>query len=656
VKKRPSRPTQGKTRAPERPAHAPLLFPAGLAAAGLVVFASALNGPFLFDDEWAVLNNPHVRAVWPLSASMAAPAQTPLAGRPVPALSFAISYALGGLDPWGYHLWNLGVHILAALVLFGIVRRTCLLPRVPEPIRLEADQLAFVVALLWLVHPLQTEVVNYLTQRTESTVSLFYLLTLYTAIRAMSEPLSQAASRWIVASVLACGLGMASKETMATAPVAVFLYDVVFAAGSPSKAVRDRWRLYGGLALTWGVLGWLVADGPRWRTAGFSAGVSPWTYLLHQPGMIVTYLKLVVWPSPLVFDYGRTNPITFVDAALALAVVLALIAATAVGLWRRLLVGYLGAWFWITLSPSSSIVPIASEVGAERRMYLPLAAVIVLLSLGARWAIRRALPDGLVGRRARVIAVAVTCIACVGLTVRRNLEYRSELAIWQTVLDRRPHPRAHYNIAAPLSESGRVDDALEHYRAAVDEEPEASYALGFELEKRGRLNEAAAEYARYLERQSDGRRVLPARIRLGVTLMQIGRLPEAATSLEAAVRLAPNDPDAVGAYGHALAESGRLSEAVRVFERLVTLTPDDADAYQSLGLALLGERRAAEAVAPLQRAVALAPQDDRKQAMLGSTLLTAGRTAEGLVALERAFALGYNDPALRAAYDAARRP
>ena len=302
----------------------------------------------------------------------------------------------------------------------------------------EANLLAFVAALIWLIHPLQTEVIGYVTQRTESTAGLFYFLTLYTAIRAMGEP--SRASAWTVTCVLACALGMASKETMVTAPVAVLLYDVVFGAGSLSKAWRDRAPLYGGLFLTWALLAWLIADGPRWRSAGFSSGVSTWTYLLHQPGMIVTYLKLAVWPSPLVLDYGRTTSITLRNAMPALLAVLALLGATAVALWKRPMVGYLGAWFWITLAPSSSIVPIATEVGAERRTYLPLAAVILLLSVAARCGIRRFIPGAGIGRTVQATVVAATCVVCVWLTVRRNAEYRSEIGIWQTVLDRRPTP------------------------------------------------------------------------------------------------------------------------------------------------------------------------------------------------------------------------
>ena len=642
---------QGAKRGTDAPPGTALRWTAVLVLAGIVAFGNALDGVFLFDDEWTVQNNPHVRVLWPLSESMSAPPQNPLGGRSIVALSFAISYALGGLDPWGYHLWNLGVHVLSALALFGIVRRTCRSRRVPDEIRGEADPLAFAVALIWLVHPLQTEVIGYVTQRSESTAGLFYLLTLYTAIRAMEEPSRM--HRWTAAAVLACASGMASKETMVTAPVAVLVYDLVFRAGSLSKALRDRAPLYGGLALTWALLVWLVAGGPRWRSAGFSSGVSPWTYLLRQPEMILTYLKLAVWPAPLVLDYGRTTPIALNAAASPLLVVMALLVATGAALWKYPTAGYPAAWFWLTLAPSSSLVPIATEVGAERRMYLALAAVVALLVLVARRAIRRTVSVR-AARTVQVAALAAACVAGVWLTHRRNVEYRSEIGMWQTVLDRRPNPRAHYNIGAPLLESGRSDEALAHYRAAAADQPEAHYAIGFELEKRGQLADAAVEYRRYLERQPDGGQVLAASIRLGVTLLQIGRLPEAVASLEAALGKRPDDPDALGAYGHALAGLGRLDDAVRVFERLVTITPEDAEAHQSLGLTLLAQRRAAEAVAPFQRAVVLAPADARKLAMLGSTLLTVGRKAEGLAVLDRAFALGYDDPVLRAAYDAAK--
>ena len=108
--------------------------------------------------------------------------------RPLVGFTLAVNYAIGGLEPWGYHAVNLAVHILAALVLFGLVRRTLPNPRLRERIGGAATALALVVALLWLLHPLQTESVTYVSQRAEALMGLFYLLTLYCTARACAPP------------------------------------------------------------------------------------------------------------------------------------------------------------------------------------------------------------------------------------------------------------------------------------------------------------------------------------------------------------------------------------------------------------------------------------------------------------------------------------
>ena len=279
-----------------------------LIAAGVLAYANSLHAPFVFDDVNTVEQNPYITALWPLSNAMRAPAQSAVAGRPLVSLSLALSYAQGGLSPAAFRMWNLGVLVLSALVLFGIVRRT-LAARRDDAV--SAWLTATAIALFWLVHPLQTEVVDYVTQRTESMMGLFYLLTLYCAIRCVDG--GTHAARWGMASVLACAAGMACKEVMVAAPVLVLLYDAVFAAGSVSSALRKRPALYGGLAATWLVLGFLIVDAPRSRSAGFGTGISPGTYLLNQAVMIGTYLKLSIWPHPLVLDYGRTQPIALDD-------------------------------------------------------------------------------------------------------------------------------------------------------------------------------------------------------------------------------------------------------------------------------------------------------------------------------------------------------
>src|SRR5438477_720317 len=173
----------------------PLLSVLLIVVVGVGTFWNSVGGPFIWDDQTSIVTNQTIRHLWPLSGPLSPPRETPVAGRPLVNLSFAINYALGGLNEWGYHAGNIALHIACALLLYGIGRRT-LLKKGYGPFSDQkgvrplfssmspADAMALVVALLWMVHPLQTEVVDYITQRSESLVALFVLLALYCGVRA----------------------------------------------------------------------------------------------------------------------------------------------------------------------------------------------------------------------------------------------------------------------------------------------------------------------------------------------------------------------------------------------------------------------------------------------------------------------------------------
>src|SRR5947207_9031149 len=160
---------------PKLPRRGVWLRAAIIVIAGAVVYANALSGPFVLDDQDTILLNEQIRQLWPPSVVLFPALELPVAGRPVVNVSFALNYAVGGLDVRGYHLVNIVIHIACALVLFGIVRRTLNLPSLRARFGSRATDLAFAVALVWLVHPLLTDAVDYLTQRTELMVGLCYL-------------------------------------------------------------------------------------------------------------------------------------------------------------------------------------------------------------------------------------------------------------------------------------------------------------------------------------------------------------------------------------------------------------------------------------------------------------------------------------------------
>ena len=348
-----------------------------LVLAGALTYITSFSRPFLYDDDLGIVSNENIRAWWDLPRVLSPVRESPVAGRPLVSLSLALNYALGGLDVRGYHAVNLAIHLACALLVFGIVRRTLRLESLRRTWVERADDVAFAVALLWVVHPLTSEVVDYVVQRTESLMAFFYLLTLYTSVRGL-----RGSRAWQVVAVVACACGMASKESMVTAPVAVVMYDAVFAFSSWRDALRVRWPWYAGLASTWAVLAALILPGPRRYSAGFSSGVTPWQYLLNQAVMVPRYLRLAIWPRGFVLFYGPAVPLRLTQVLGSALVVAALLGLTAAALRWRPTLGFLGLWFFLTLAPTSSIVPIATEVGAERRMYLPLIALCALAVIG----------------------------------------------------------------------------------------------------------------------------------------------------------------------------------------------------------------------------------------------------------------------------------
>lgn len=621
-----------------------------LTLAAAVAYGGGLDAPFVFDDTGSILENPFLTRVWPLTTSMRAPVPSAFAGRPVAAFSLALSYASGdGLSPAAFRLWNLGVLAASSLVLFGILQRT--LRRLEATSAISAP-LALAVAVLWVLHPLQTEVVSYITQRTESMMGLFALLTLYCAIRVIESHERPRADRfsggwWTIGAIIACGLGMGTKESMVVVPVLVVMYDAVFGAGSLRGAFRERRVLYLGLAATWAILIAANAGTPRFRSAGFTAGVSAWTYLANQAVMIVTYVKLAIWPHPLVLDYGLTQPIALARALPSFIGVLLLVGLVVVAWFRAPRLAFLGSWFFIALAPSSSLVPIATEVGAERRMHVPLAAVIVLSLVGIRAALQRWWPASPFLRPAGASAAVATIALVFGtLTAIRAQTYRDPVALWHGVLAQRPHGRAHYNLGIALKAAGRTSEALEQYRAALPEEPGAHYALGFELGTAGKFDEAARELQAFLSARPLDATAPKAAVLLGQALARLGKTSEAEHAFRDALRMAPRDVDARGGLADVLLNMQRFQEAVPLYREFLALEPSNAGAHHNLGMALLQVQQESEAVTEFERAVALSPSDPSLHQSLGNALATTGRLDEAATHFRNGLALSPRDARL----------
>jgi tetratricopeptide (TPR) repeat protein len=496
----------------------------------------------VFDDEPAIEQNQNLRRLWPLTTAMSAPPDTTLSGRPVATLSFAIDHALSGGSLDAYHATNLCIHLTAALLLFGVTRRTLKTPPLRDRFGGAATTLAAIVALVFVAHPLQTGSVTYIVQRVESLMGLLYLATLYCAIRAL-EATGPARAYWTGAAVVVCALGMGTKEVMATAPLIVMIWDSLFAA----DRTTSRRSLYAWLASTWVILAILVAGGHRAPSVGFGfAGWPWWRYLMTQAEVVVHYLRLAVIPAPLVLDYDWRAASSPAQVALPALLLVALLGATVWGLLRRSPAAFAGAWFFLILAPTSSVIPIVTEVAAEHRMYLPVAAVIVLVVLGLFHGGRRLSAT----KRPRMAAVGLVAAAAVvivfaRMTHARNADYHDFDRIWSATIAERPNnARARNNYATSLLMKGRYAEAEPHLRVAVRENPslvEAEANLGVALSAQGNLEEGARHLRRAIDLRPD---YATAHRNLGETYAMQDRLADALAEYGKALAIAKAKGDA----------------------------------------------------------------------------------------------------------------
>ncbi len=612
---------------------------AGLVLAALAVYANSLSGPFIFDDFLSIPQNPTLRSFF--TALHPPGGGVTVTGRPFLNLSFALNHALSGDHVWSYHALNLLIHVLAGLTLFGIVRRTLTGwgtaqsgPRAPVA-RLsgnEAMLVAFTTALLWLVHPLQTESVTYIVQRAESLMSLCYLLTVYGFLRGAE---TGGTGRWFGLSFFACLFGMATKEVMVSAPVIVLLYDRTFLSGGFRAAWRRHGRVHLALAATWILLAASVLSAAnRGGSAGFGVGVGFWTYVATQFQAVTHYLLLSVWPHPLIIDYGVEWPASVWEVIPYATGIALLLAATVVALIRRPALGFLGAVFFALLAPSS-LVPVVRQTLAEHRMYLALAPVLFLLVLALRPAF---------DRRGWIVVVAVV-LGFGGLTVHRNTDYRSSATIWRDTVTKRPHnAAAHNNYGNLLALSGEFDRALAQFEEAIRLDPcyaDTYYNAGNVLKQLGRPAESNTRYEQALRLRPDDAAVLNA---LGLALAQSGRLPEAVARFEEALRLRPDFAEAHRNLGRLLAATERLPEAIAHLEQAAKISPTLANVQDSLGMALVMANRAAAAIPHFEAALRLNPDQAQAHLNLAIALDNAGRAAEAAAQYEAARRMGLAMP------------
>ena len=534
--------------------------------AALEVYQPALNGPFLFDDQYLPFQLPEL---------MNAPLRVWLTfNRPFLMASFWLNLRMFGLQPYFYHLFNVLFHLANALLVYAIVRKILQWAKAEAWPR-EAG--AVLAGAIFLLHPLQTESVAYVASRSEGLSVLFCYAAFALFLYRRREAISFSTSAGVV---LLFGAGCLTKEHVAVLPVLLLLTDYYWNPGFSFQGIRRNWRLYailavvgaGGLVFVWRVLG--GSD-----TAGFGIKDLPWyQYLYTQGRAIWVYLRMFVLPVGQNIDWDfpiSRSPLQF-GALFGLAGCAALMVAA--WIWRRRfpLASYGVLTFFLLIAPTSSFIPIKDPL-VERRMYLPmLGLLLVVAELIRRWKVRRPVLINWAAAGLLLMATAAW---------NRNRVWSSPVALWEDAAAKSPgKTRPWFQLAYANFELGRCDRAMQQYEKVAQLAPAdysllVDWALACDCAGQRELAVAKLRQAAGIENRAHVYALM------GMVYGKQGKRTEALEALSQAERINPGFEKIYVYRGKLYGDSGEFAAAAEQYRRALSLDANDEQASKGLALA-----------------------------------------------------------------------
>jgi tetratricopeptide (TPR) repeat protein len=611
---------------------------------GLLAYSNTFHVPFQFDDRWVIVENPIIKDLqYFTEPSKAEGFETHLyntfKSRYIGFLTFALNYKLHGLDVTGYHIFNLLIHLINAILVYWLVVLTFKTPFLrnqnPEP---RTHLIAFFSSLLFACHPIQTQAVTYIWQRVTSLATLFYLLSLVMYIKARFEVkakvkfFSASTLTFYSLSLISAILAMKTKEIAFTLPVVITLYEFMFFKEKLKRRILYLIPLLFTMLII--PLTFIGIDKPLGNLIGDVSEVtkvqtemSRLTYLFTQYRVIVTYIRLLFLPinQNLDYDYPIYNSFFNPNVFLSFIFLLSILGLGVYLLYRSRfivhssqselrtrnsepmtsptrytpnatrLIAFSIFWFFITLSVESSIIPIV-DIIFEHRVYLPSVGAIIAFSIAVFYILQFTVHSSRFTVYASRFSLTTVyfllpaiVIAFSIVTYQRNLVWQDEVTLWEDVVKKSPNKSiGHNNVGLAYFGRGWIDKAIEHYWIALRLKPDNAAAhnnIGVAYETKGWTDQAAEHYLMALELISD---FPDAHANLANLYLGKGWLEEAMKHFQIALKLKPDNPEMHNNLGNIFYSLGRIEEAIQEYRSAIKLNPNPLDAYMiyyNLGVA-----------------------------------------------------------------------
>ncbi|MDA3897656.1 MAG: tetratricopeptide repeat protein [Desulfobacteraceae bacterium] len=578
---------------------------------GITVYYNSLTTPFLFDDLVFIVRDYAIRMT---DLSYEALKTAAIEGLPrqryLPNISFAFNYYFDQLDPFGYHVVNLAIHLMTAVFLFLFIRLTLrVYPHKTDS--LNPDLIAFFTAMLWIAQPVGTQAVTYICQRMASMVAMFYVLSLlfYAKARILTiqYPRRRTATGLCFAGCAASAIcAVATKENAGTLPLVILVYEWFF-----FQNMRVRWSkrqlLWGAffIFVFAGVVLWYMGENPLHRIFN-SYKRRDFTMIervMTEFRIVVYYISLFLWAPPgrlnLDHDYPLSisliNPPTTVMAFITITGLLALCAYTAK---KHRLFSFAILWFFLTQATESTIIGI--ELIFEHRTYLPF----MMVSLMAVMLEHRIFQN-------RKIAGALLCAVTLifsAWSFQRNRTWQNPVGFWQDSMQKSPNKhRPHFSLGNAHSDAGHFHEAISEFEKAIQINPDRVDAynnIGFALIQLGKPLKAIAYFQKALTLNPDH---IEARNNLANSLMKLNKIDQAIHHFKFILERQPNYVEANINMGAALAQKGMIDEALSRYRTAIKYDPYNPEAYNNKGVLLAQKKMFSEARSHFQKALSLRP-------------------------------------------------
>lgn len=593
----------------------PLFHLVTLVVIALFAYSNTFQVPFLLDDEGSIQLNSAVHGL----GNFFNGGYSLLPNRVIGYLSFAINYHFGELNVTGYHIVNLGIHIICAFLVYCLVRVTFRTPNLNKSFReQQSNMFAFIIALLFVSHPIQTQAVTYIVQRLTSLTTLFYLAALVCYIqwrltkRGTDPFLKIFTSPWYVLSFVVTLLAMKTKEIAFTLPIIILLYEYSFFGRPGRKQLAQMTPFFLTMAIIpytiYSTITPLIQSGGTLLSDVNSpeltiARITRWEYLYTQFSVILSYLRLLLLPvnQNLDYDYPINHALFAPRTLFSLLALLAILTLGAYLFVKSkhqteqttddivsrssalksqslcLLAAFGIFWFFITLSVESSIISLR-DVIFEHRLYLPsFGFFLTAVSCGALCVIwlKQYFKDI---QNITIVLMAGIILTLSGATHARNNVWQNWISIWSDTVSRSPgKPRAHNVLGIGYYYSLKFDEALREYQEAVRLKPdyiEAYYNMGLALKEKKQYAESLNMFLKVLSISAfNADQYAKAYNEIGINYAEMGEPDQAVKAFASSVKFDPESIEYRNNYAFALKVKGNLDDALREFQTVVQLDP-----------------------------------------------------------------------------------